>query len=74
MPRGGARTADLDFRLGVLWAAWWLQSGHGEDTYAKDLLIESVGRSGVASMQRLAAREEYRFRRGFWVGLRRRAS
>lgn len=62
-----------EFDLGVLWAAWWLHHGHGEDTYAEDFLIETFGANGIARTQRLAAREDYRFRRGFWAEVKRKA-
>lgn len=65
---------DRGFVLGVLWSVWWLHSAHGEDTYAQDLLIESVGCNGLVAMQRIAAREEYHFQRGWWADTKRRAA
>lgn len=60
------------FDIGVIYAAWWLESAHGEDTYAADMLREAVGRHGVGRIQRLAQREGYHFRRGFWARVRRK--
>ena len=57
-------------RLATLFAAWHLYCGHGEDTYAEELLMQFDG--DIARWQRLARREDYHFRRGFWAGLRRR--
>ena len=67
---------DREFLLGVLWAVWWLHYGHGEDRYAEDILIETVGASerGIDQMQQLARREQYGFKRGFWAKVRRRAA
>lgn len=70
MPRSNSQR---DFELGVLWSVWWLHSAHGEDTYAEDLLIESVGSDSVARMRRLAHREAYAFKRGFWAEVIRKA-
>lgn len=68
------RKGERDFLLGVLWSTWWLHKSHGEDTYAQDILIESVGRHGLAAIRRLAQREQYQFERGFWPGVQRRAN
>jgi hypothetical protein len=50
-------------RLGILWAAWWLHSSHGEDSYAAHLLRESMP---VSTARRLARDEQYEFKPGFW--------
>jgi hypothetical protein len=71
----GARTGEtLGFDRGVLFAAWWLHYAHGEDTYAADLLIEAVGRPGLDRMRRMARRDGFRFARGFWSDVKRKAS
>jgi len=57
------------FLLGIIWSAWFLHSGHGEDTYAEELLRESAD---IDVLQRLACREQYHFKRGFWAEIRRR--
>lgn len=54
---------DRGFILGILFAAWHLNRV-GEDTYAEELM-ESAG--SVSEFQRLARREGYSFRRGFWA-------
>lgn len=56
------------FLFGILWAAWWLQSGHGEDQYA-EWLIREVG--GVSTIKRMAHKHDYHFKRGFWADLER---
>jgi hypothetical protein len=65
--------SDREFLLGILWSVWWLHSAHGEDTYAEDLLLETVGSACIERMRRLAIREQYHFKRGFWAELRRKA-
>ena len=65
---------DREFLIGVLWAAWWLHSGHGEDTYAGDLILESIGEQGVSTMRRLARTEQYRFKPEFWTALSKKAA
>lgn len=59
-----------DFVIGTIYAAWFLVRAHGEDNYAKEMLN---GVAPVAALQRLARREDYRFPRGFWAQMRRRA-
>lgn len=59
------RAEQAGFRMGLLWSAWWLHSGHGADQLSVWLLKESgVPRS---TWQRLARREQYAFSRGFWT-------
>jgi hypothetical protein len=57
------RAEQRGFLFGVMWAAWWLHSGHGEDTYAADLLRESMSAS---TARRIARQQDYLFKRGFW--------
>lgn len=51
------------FCLGVLWAAWWLHYGHGEDSMAADMLVESMP---ALTARRMAREQDYQFKRGFW--------
>jgi hypothetical protein len=62
---------DSEFLLGVLWSAWWLHWGHGEDTMAADMMRETAP---IDKFRRLAAREEYHFQRGFWAAAKRRTA
>jgi hypothetical protein len=57
------RAERRSFLLGVMWAAWWLHSGHGEDSYAAWLLRESMP---VDTARRMARKEQFQFKRGFW--------
>lgn len=50
-------------------AAWHLQHGHGEDTYAEELIAMA---GPLETLRRLAKAEDYQFKRGFWATLRRR--
>ena len=52
------------FLLGVLYAAWHLHRGHGEDTYAEELLTQTAP---ISTLKRLAHTEDYQFQRGFWA-------
>ena len=62
-------TPERHFLLGIIWAAWFLHAGHGEDTYAQELL-DNMG--PVQSLRRLAHAEGYEFKRGFWREVERR--
>jgi hypothetical protein len=66
-----SRNTDRGFVIGVVMAAWWLHRAHGEDSYAKDLLRETFGLAGIDEARRLARRESYDFRRGFWAEVKR---
>jgi hypothetical protein len=59
------------FILGLIYAAWWLNRMHHEDSLAVDLLHE-CGESPTR-LRRIARREQYRFSRGFWSSLQRRS-
>lgn len=61
------RKADRAFVIGLIWSAWWLSKMHGEDTYAMDLLRESL--TDLEYVRRVAQKEQYHFRRGFWPEL-----
>ncbi len=58
-----------DFLLGVIVSAWHLHVGHGEDTYAEEILLNAAS---AETMRRLARKEDYQFKRGFWAELKRR--
>lgn len=58
------------FVLGVVHAAWFLHRMHGDDQNAEELLLE-LGPS-IDTLRRLARKEEYCFKRGFWQWLERR--
>ena len=57
------------FLIGTLFAAWHLHRGHGEDTYAEELLTQAAP---ISTFKRLAHAEDYQFQRGFWASCERR--
>lgn len=68
MTKAENRTERRGFLLGTLFAAWHMHRGHGEDTYAEELLTQAAP---ISTFKRLARAEDYQFRRGFWASCER---